>query len=413
MVTTSLPTARATVRSVPVDDPGDLIARLPGSAPLAWLRRGDGLVGWGEALRLDVGTGADRFGRAQRWWAQTCAQLQVIDEVGLPGSGPIAFGSFTFDPDVAGSVLIVPQVLLGRRAGHTWLTAFGGDAPTDPGPVDLPLAPQRLRYSDGSLSDFQWQAAVRRAVADIRDGRLEKVVLARDLLATSDIDVDARFLLQRLSGRYPECWSFSVDGLVGATPELLVRREAARVESGVLAGSVRRGRDAAEDAELGGWLLSSAKDLQEHSIAVRSVADVLARHCDCLEVPARPRLLTLANISHLATDISGRLVDEATGLALAGDLHPSAAVCGTPTDVAAHLIRSLEGMERGRYTGPVGWTDAGGDGEWGIALRCAELAGSSVRLFAGCGIVADSDPDAELAEAQVKLAAMRDALEGL
>lgn len=406
------PTLRQTVRSVAVDSGGDLLAQLPDTAPAAWVREGDGLVGWGEAARYEPGPGPERFARAEAWWADTCASLDVHDEIGVPGSGPVAFGSFTFDADSPGSVLVVPRLVLGRRDGRTWLTVIGSGSPRL-SPVDVPLAPQGVRYADGSLPANEWQDAVRAAVGAIRGGRLEKVVLARDLLATSDTDIDPRFLLGRLAARFPACFTFACAGLVGATPELLIRREGDRVASGVLAGSVRRGRDAAQDLELGAWLLGSAKDAQEHAISVRSVRDALAPHCVTLDVPPEPHLLQLANVAHLATDIVGRLAGRTTALQLVAALHPTAAVCGTPTGVAAALIRESEGMDRGRYTGPVGWTGAGGDGEWGIALRCAELAGPSMRLFAGCGIVADSDPDAELAEAQVKLAAMRDAIEGV
>lgn len=412
MTTASIRSVRTTVRSEAIDDPGHLLALLPDAAPLAWLRGGDGLVGWGEAARFAAGLGTDRFSRAEGWWADFCGTLDVSDPVGLPGSGPVAFGSFTFAADSPGSVLVVPRVVLGRRAGRSWLTTIG-DAADPLMPVDPPPAPERVRYADGSRSAIQWQDAVRAAVAAIRAGRLEKVVLSRDLIANSDSALDPRFLLQRLAARYPACWTFACAGLVGSTPELLVRREGLRVQSGVLAGSVRRGRDSAEDAELGAWLLASAKDQQEHAISVRSVSAVLAPHCSELDVPVRPRLLPLANLQHLATDITGLLRDGSTVLGLVGDLHPTAAVCGTPTDMAAGLIAALEGMDRGRFTGPVGWAGATGDGEWGIALRCAELAGPAARLFAGCGIVTGSDPDAELAEAQVKLAAMRDALEGV
>ncbi len=417
MTTASIRSLRTTVRSVSVDDPGALLGLLPDAAPLAWLRGGDGLVGWGEAARFEAGLGTDRFRRAEDWWAGVCAKLDVYDEIGAPGTGPVAFGSFTFAADSPGSVLIVPRVVVGRRGGLSWLTTVGdpgGRLPVGPLlPGKSPLPPQRVRYADGSLSAIDWQHAVSEAVAAIRAGRLEKVVLCRDLMATSDQPVDPRFLLQRLAARFPACWTFACAGLVGSTPELLVRRDGGHVRSGVLAGSVRRGRDAAEDIELGARLLSSAKDGQEHAISVRSVREVLAPHCASLDVPDRPRLLRLANVQHLATDITGLLADDSTVLGLVSDLHPTAAVCGTPTEVAAGIIAALEGMDRERFSGPVGWTDAGGDGEWGIALRCAQLSGASARLFAGCGIVGESHPDDELAEAQVKLAAMRDAIEGV
>ena len=242
-------------------------------------------------------------------------------------------------------------------------------------------------------------------------GDLDKVVLARDLVATTSATVDQRVLLRRLADRYPSCWTFAVDGLVGATPELLVRRTGETVLSRVLAGTVGRLGDDTADGELADALLGSEKDLEEHELAVHSVAAVLATHCDRLDVPEQPTVLRLRNVQHLATDVTGHLADGSAVLDLAGALHPTAAVCGTPTAVAMRVIRELEGMDRGRYAGPVGWIGADGDGEFGIALRCAEVDGARLRLFAGCGIVAGSDPDAELAEAQAKLVPVRDALE--
>ena len=222
-----------------------------------------------------------------------------------------------------------------------------------------------------------------------------------------------RRLLERLTETYPECWTFSVDGLVGATPEMLVRRTGDEVTSRVLAGTIRRSQDSGKDARLAEMLLASDKDHEEHGYAVRSVAAALAAHCTDLEVPARPRLLRLANVQHLATDVTGQLVDGAPVLALAASLHPTAAVCGTPTERAFAVIRELEGMQRGRYAGPVGWMDGRGDGEFGIALRCAQIDGNDarrLRLFAGCGLVAGSEPEVELAESESKLDAMRGAL---
>jgi menaquinone-specific isochorismate synthase len=412
VTTTSIRRVGTRVRTVPVDAAGDLLRQLPDAQPFAWVRGGEGLVGWGEALRFDAGCGADRFHRAKEWWRDTCAALDVVDDVGLPGSGPVAFGSFTFDPATAGSVLVVPCVVLGRHRGRAWMTTVG-DPQAARSPVAPPAPPRGVRYADGALSPPAWHQAVRAAVAAIRAGDLEKVVLALDLIAASETPPDPRFLLQRLGARFPGCWTFSCAGLVGATPELLLRRQGSLVESGVLAGSVARGRDASEDARLGGWLMASEKDRAEHAISVRSVSAALEPYCASLDVPSEPRLLSLANVQHLATEITGHLSRDIPVLELVGALHPTAAVCGTPSDVAAALIKRLEGMDRGRYTGPVGWVGAYGDGEWGIALRCAELTGASMRLFAGGGIMADSDPDAELAEVHAKLGAMRDAIEGV
>ena len=241
-------------------------------------------------------------------------------------------------------------------------------------------------------------------------------MLARDLLATADSDIDVRWPLQQLAESYPMCWTFHVDGLFGATPEMLVRRERGLVTSRVLAGTIRRTGDDARDIALAATLARSSKDLEEHEYAVRSVADALAPHCSSMNVPEAPFVLHLPNVMHLATDVAGVVHDSAdpsgTSLDLAQALHPSAAVGGTPTEVAIALISEIEGMDRGRYAGPVGWMDATGDGEWGLALRSAEIDGPTVRLFAGCGIVADSDPEAELAEAQAKFVPVRDSLAG-
>jgi menaquinone-specific isochorismate synthase len=398
---------------VELEAPGALLDRLPRDGAFAWIRDGQGLAGWGEVARVEL-TGPDRFAQALQWWRDLLDRLDVDDPVGVPGSGPVAMGSFAFD-DGGRSVLVVPAVVLGRRGGRAWLTTLNAAAPLgSPAPVQTPRG---VRWAEGSVPVTAWCSAVAEAVGRIGRGELDKVVLARDLTARADGPVDPRWLLHRLAERYPQCWTFACEGLVGATPELLVRRFGDRVESRVLAGTVRQqGTDAAEaadvaDAALAAGLLGSEKDLEEHEFAVRSVADILAAHCTRLDVPDAPQVLTLANVAHLATDLRGLVADGANALELAAQLHPTAAVCGTPTDRALTVIRELEGMDRGRYAGPVGWLDSRGDGEWGIALRCAEVSGASVRAFAGCGIVAGSDPDAELAESQAKLVPIRDALE--
>ncbi|MER7134847.1 isochorismate synthase, partial [Streptosporangium saharense] len=278
--------------------------------------------------------------------------------------------------------------------------------------VTAPREPGRIRYGDGSLSAPEWEHAVAGAVERIRAGRLEKAVLARDLTATADRAIDVRVLLARLSGRYPDCYTFSCDGLVGATPELLVRRTGETVESLVLAGTTPRGSDEADDSRRGAALLASGKDRHEHACAVESVRAALTPLCSELEVPGEPELLALPNVQHLASPVTGRLAAGASVLDVVAAMHPTAAVGGTPTPVALDVIRELEGMDRGGYAGPVGWIDARGDGEWGIALRCARIDGSRARLFAGCGIMGDSVPAAELAEAQAKFRVMQYALEG-
>ncbi len=398
--------------------PERLLDLLPDDHPMAWLRRGDGLVAWGVAARCDTG-GPDRFADAVDWWRSVSAEAVVRDEVGAPGSGLICVGSFAFADESGSSVLLVPRVVVGRRKELAWVTVVGTELSPVPDLVTTPppAPPRGVTFADGSLDGAGWESVVSQAVSRIAEGELEKVVLARDLIATADDDIDVRWPLQQLAEHYEMCWTFHVDGLFGATPEMLVRRERGLVTSRVLAGTIRRTGDDERDLALAGQLARSSKDLEEHEYAVRSVADALAPYCSSTNVPEVPFVLHLPNVMHLATDVAGVVHDQhgaggASVLELAAALHPSAAVGGTPTKVATEMITEIEGMDRGRYAGPVGWMDASGDGEFGIALRSGMVAGNEVRLFAGCGIVADSDPAAELAEAQAKFLPVRDALTG-
>jgi menaquinone-specific isochorismate synthase len=399
-----------TVRSQPVDLVGTLLHRLPHAGDaLAWVRDGQGLVGWGEAARLEI-TGPDRFAQARDWWRELVAHAEVEDEVGVRGSGPVAFGSFAFRDDEP-SLLVVPEVVLGRRDGQTWLTTVG-DPPRLAAPEPV-RATRGLRYAQGDVPVTGFRAAVAAAVARIAAGDLDKVVLAHDLLAVAEDDIDVRAVLAGLAAGNPDCWTFAVDGLVGASPELLVRRTGDRVVSRVLAGTTARGGDPADDQSRVDALLHSAKDQEEHRYAVESLVGALVPHVRDLDVPATPHVLELSNVTHLATDVTATVQDGSDVLDLLGALHPTAAVGGTPRPAALELLADLETMNRGRYTGPVGWVDSRGDGEWCIALRCAQLEGRTARLFAGCGIVAGSDPDDEVLEAQAKLVPVRDALEGV
>ncbi|HEV2754472.1 MAG TPA: isochorismate synthase [Actinomycetota bacterium] len=381
----------------------DLAARL--EKPIVWLNGGDGMVAAGEAARIDAGSGDDRFPRAAAALREVFAGMDVA-----PEARAVAFGSFAFDPASDDSVLVVPAVVWGRRGGRSWVTTIGD---TDPASLLRPRSPgsaARVRYGGSTISELAWLDAVAAAVERIRSGKAQKTVLARDVLVWSKEPFDVPLLLRRLAGRFPGCFTFSCDGLIGATPELLVSRAWERVRSIVLAGTVARGDEAAADESLARGLMTSEKDLAEHAFAADSVADPLRTVCADLVVEG-PTLLRLANAQHLSTRVEGRLTTGATALDLAGMLHPTAAVCGTPRAEAMQLIRDLEGMGRGRYSGPVGWVDSAGDGEWGIALRCGEFEGTRGRLFAGNGIVAASEPEDELEETRVKLRAMMSALE--
>ena len=409
-------------RTVLLDTTAPLLTLLPDAGAeglLSWVRNGTGLVGWGHALELTA-AGPDRFREAERWWHDVAAHAVVRDDVGVHGTGLVCFGSFPFaDDSEEPARLVVPSTIVGRRDGLTWLTSVTLE-PQLP-PVETPertsdpAAPLRVTFADGDVSPADYAHAVAEAVGRISAGELDKVVLARDLVATADEPVDPRWLLRRLADRYENTWVFSVAGLVGATPELLVRRDQGLVTSRVLAGTIRRTGDDEKDLALAASLARSSKDLEEHEYAVRSVAEALAPHCSSMNVPEAPFVLHLPNVMHLATDVAAVSADDATSLALAASLHPSAAVGGTPTPEAVRLIGELEHMDRGRYAGPVGWMDAGGDGAWGIALRCGAYAPEDprqLRLYAGCGIVAGSDPESEVAESVAKLIPMRDALAG-
>ncbi|GAA2742040.1 chorismate-binding protein [Terrabacter aerolatus] len=409
------------VRTVPLAATDPLLAYLPSGRPhdelLSWVRRGEGLVGWGAALTFES-RGADRFAEAEAWWREIGHRAVVRDDVERPGTGLVCFGSFPFAADSAESArLVVPSTIVGRRDGQGWLTTISLDPQLtlleNPSVASDPEPPRDVAFADGDVSPADYAHAVAEAVKRIGAGEVDKVVLARDLVATASAPIDPRWLLRRLAERYENTWVFSVAGLVGATPELLVRRDKGLITSRVLAGTIRRTGDDAKDLALAASLARSSKDLEEHEYAVRSVAEALAPHCSSMNVPEAPFVLHLPNVMHLATDVAAVSVDDASSLTLAASLHPSAAVGGTPTAAAVDLIGELEQMDRGRYAGPVGWMDAHGDGAWGIALRSGALDPddpSQITLYAGCGIVAGSDPESEVAESDAKLIPMRDAL---
>lgn len=403
------------IRTIELSKKIDLINLLPNLSSnevFSWVRNNQGIVAWGINTKENF-TGSERFSRAHRWWKEFVDNSSIRDEVQTSSSGAIAFVSFSYLSENS-SVVVVPEIVVGQNNEKTWLTVIGNlDIEKIKSeiyaPREVPKAPSNLTWSDGTISIIDWQKGVEKAVERINNKELDKVVLARDLSACADENLDSRYLLNKLSDSYPECWTFSVDGLVGATPELLIRRNGDSVLSRVLAGTIKRD-ESATDSELATTLLQSGKDLDEHEFAVSSVATSLALHCTDMNVPKTPKVLRLANVAHLATDISGTLVDAAPALVLAGSLHPSAAICGTPTGRAKSLIQELEQMDRNRYTGPVGWINSKGDGELGIALRCAEIKENTARLFAGCGIVSGSTPEDELIESNAKFSAMRDAL---
>ncbi|MDQ1059804.1 menaquinone-specific isochorismate synthase [Arthrobacter globiformis] len=427
---------------------------------LCWTRREAGLVGYGEVARFTA-TGPERFLEADIWWRHLVIEADITDHVECPGTGPVAFGSFAFSKaSDHESRLIVPEMVVGVRDGRAWLTQITADdgelteagafaalkgwlesglapavasdtagVPTEGGPTADPTAavvlpdraslPDRATLKTGSLSEEGWMDAVTAGVAEIRTGKLEKLVLARDIVATVPEGVNAAEVLRQLAGRYRECWTYGVDGLVGATPEMLIQVEGRTAQARVLAGTLDR-RDAVGEAGLPldyaeRVLAGSEKQRHEHEIAIQSLTTQLAPFSEAMNAHDEPFILELPNVWHLASDVKAELAEVEghvpTCLALINALHPTAAVCGTPTQVAGALIRKLEHLDRGPYAGPVGWLDAAGNGEWGIALRGAVIESpTTVRLYAGCGIVEGSQPEAELAETWAKFRPMLEAL---
>lgn len=388
-----------------------LLDLLPDNQPLSWVRGGEGFVGWGVHATTTV-TGRDRFAQARHWWHQHLETFSIANHVHGSGTGPLLFSSFSFDRNEE-SVLIIPKVIVGVKGGNSWITWIGDGA--QPALLESPLeiSQSAMTFSDGTLSSSEWKERVAQAISRIEALEVDKVVLARDIRATADGEIDQRAILKILANQYPSTWTFAVAGLLGATPELLVRLSRGMVTSRVLAGTIPKTGDDAKDLALAASLARSSKDLEEHEYAVRSVADALEPFCSSTNVPESPFVLHLANVMHLATDVTGALIESKQHVdvfSLLQSLHPSAAVCGTPRNVAFDIISEIEGMSRGRYAGPVGWIDAGGDGELGIALRAGQVKEREIRIFAGCGIVAGSDPEKELEESSAKMIAMRSAL---
>jgi len=384
-----------------VDPIASLLPLLDRFRPLLFMRRGEGIAGLGEAARLEF-RGPDRIQQAADAWRRIAAAATVRDEVGLSGSGLVAFGAFAFaEESQCASVLIVPRVVVGRRDGVSWVTRIDGAPDAVAGSA---LGDEyRVVLHPGALTPDGYRDAVGTAVTRILSGALEKVVLARDLTGRLPEGGDVRRVLVDLALGYPDTWTFAVDGLLGSSPETLVRVHEKTVTARVLAGSAGRGADAEADAGAALTLATSTKDLDEHRFAVESVLGALRPHVRGVAASELPFTLKLPNLWHLASDVEGTLSDGSTALDLAAALHPTAAVAGTPRDAALALIAELEPFDRCRYGGPVGWVDANGDGKWAIALRAAEVAADgSITAYAGAGIVADSDPEKELAETRLK-----------
>jgi salicylate biosynthesis isochorismate synthase/menaquinone-specific isochorismate synthase len=368
---------------------------------------------------------------------RTFADDPAADARRPPGAGPVLVGGFAFAPEggaapewssLAPAQLVLPQVSVSRQGGEAWLTvsvAVDADAAPEVAvdrvrarlaelrPAAMPLLDPdpvgRARVA-GAAPPSHYEEAVRRAVERIRSGELEKVVLAREVRVHATAEIDPAPVFDSLRAVFPACYCYCVGSpelaFVGASPELLLRRDGARAQTVALAGSARRSADPAVDSHLGEQLLQSSKNREEHSIVARRIQRTLDPVSLWVAAGDEPVLVQVHNIQHLATPIRAQLAEPVAALELAGLLHPTPAVGGEPRALARPLIPALEGLDRGWYAGAVGWTDLAEDGEFCVALRCALLRGAVAHLYAGCGIVADSDPAEELAETEVKLQAL-------
>ncbi|HUW03125.1 MAG TPA: isochorismate synthase [Acidimicrobiales bacterium] len=385
-----------------LDGEADLLG-WAGDDGAVWLRDGDGLAGRGVAARVDVAVAA-------AW----LASVETDDEVGRPGSGAVALGALPFG---GGGDLVVPAQLVGRSAdGTSWVTAISEGGAVDPLAIDAAArgvvapAPSHFEVTP-TVDPDRWMKCVDNARERILDGELTKVVLAREVVITADSPIPPSLVLSRLQRAYPSCMLYSIDGFVGASPELLVARSGDRVRAQPMAGTAPRSGDPSADARLAASLLASEKDRWEHQITIDMVHDTLLGWCSYLDAEAEPSVVSVANVQHLATAVTGRLSwPEPSVLELVAALHPTPAVGGEPRAAALDLIGRLEPDDRGRYGGPVGWVDGGGNGSWAVGIRSAELDGATARVFAGVGVVSDSDPDAELAETRAKFQAVLNAI---
>ena len=381
----------------------DLLAAYGPPSGHLFVRRGIGVGGGAAAVSLEGG-----------------APSAVVDALkALTGDvSPVAVGALPFDPEAAVRLDVARIAAVRRDEDVTWRIDVGGTDDLAPfgrvvgaPPHDAFAAVQVRPHPTPDV----YVDAVRRAATAIGEGDLRKVVLARTIGVEAGRTLDPRRLAARLRAVDPDAYVFAAPTdhgvIVGASPELLVSRRGREVRSNPLAGSAPRAGDPEEDRELARALESSSKDREEHAVVVEAVAEVLGPFCDELRFDPEPVLLETANVWHLSTRFHGVLREPApSSLELVRALHPTPAVGGTPREAALRLLDTLEPFDRGRYAGPVGWMDAEGDGDWAIALRCAELRGDRATSYAGAGIVADSDPSAELAETDRKFRAFLDAL---
>ena len=385
------------VRQVPVPEALSL------SGKSVFLHGNRKIIGSGEAIRLSA-SGPGRVAELAEKWQQLVAETEIENLSGKESPGVIGLTSIAFaaGSNQASSIIVPHHTLL---VSDDWALEITTDNQIETEPMALPEG----EFQAGLQSPADFEASVEKALSEIAESSLEKVVLARDLWLATQAKPDLGEVLTRLQQRYPGCWIYAVDSVFGASPELLLRAERGEVSARVLAGTAGRGTDPDVDRAIADGLSHSLKNKHEHAYAVQSLVSELEPFCSNVEADAEPFSLALPDLWHLATDVRGKLLDNVSLLDVISRLHPTAAVAGTPRDAALDLIDQLEPFDRGGYAGPVGWISSDGSGEIAIALRGGVIEQDGIRALAGCGIVSESSPQAELAETDLKFRAIRSA----
>ena len=371
------------------------------SGKSVFLHKDQQIIAEGEAVRF-VAKGKDRIHELSLAWQNLLQSTQINNESGIASAGLIAMVSIAFsETSEYESVLIVPaktqvisedesfEVVIADTSGAASLTKVSGE------------------FSTGDQTESAFLNSVELALKAIDSGGIEKVVLARDLVLPIAGTPDLGPALRRLHERYPDCWTYKVGNVFGATPEILLRARNGEVSARVLAGTAARGTDPDVDVAIADGLSHSLKNKHEHDFAVQSLVRELSPFCSTVDYKKEPFSLVLPDLWHLATDVTGKLLPNITLFDVIEKLHPTAAVAGTPTIAATALIEELEPFDRGGYAGPVGWLSSNGSGEIAIALRGGVIEENQIRAIAGSGIVAESIPEAELVETELKFRAVR------
>ena len=371
------------------------------SGKLVFLHQDYQIVAAGEAARLSF-RGEKRTQQLADGWRELLTEIEIEDETGSNSPGLIALTSISFDAESREeSVLILPLETLILSAAGSYRISIDGTN------IDQKTEVPQGHFTTGKQTDEKFIDAVDKVIKEIETGRIEKVVLAKDLVLPISSEPDLGIPLKRLHERYPDCWTYKIGNVFGASPELLLKAEDGQVSARVLAGTAARGTDPDVDKAIADGLSHSLKNKHEHVYAVQSLVNELKPFCESVEFDQEPFSLALPDMWHLATDVRGVLKPQFSLLDVIQRLHPTAAVAGTPRDLAIEMIRELEPFDRGGYAGPVGWLSSNGSGEIAIALRGGIIEKNQIRALAGCGIVSESNPQAELEETELKFKAVR------